>query len=324
MNSLITDEAFNKWNTFIPGPIDAVEEDWCKTSLYIKRLDLIRSWATGNKYYKLKYTIEEVLRSGIRSVVSKGGMFSNHLEALARACFAFDIECICLIRTYVGDENNPTINTLRSYGAKLFFLNPDEYQSFDIDQSKTIYPDSYFIPEGGADKNGLRGASEILAEINSHEFKYVVIAGGTMSTAAGILSEAPLNLTVNIVPAWKGCTREYVVDLICRYNLQVNCQWDLWPDHHFGGFGKYNTELVEFMYSFTERTGIPLDPVYTGKMMFAIREKMKAGYFPGDEKVLCIHTGGLQGIQGFAYRDPRMWSPYLELVDNTHFSITRG
>ena len=300
--------------TTLLSPLEKIEIDWGIPDFYIKRLDKIRSWASGNKYYKLKYNIEDALKKGVTSIVSKGGMFSNHLEALSSACSHFEIQCKCIIRSYTTDENNPTIKKLRENNAGLVFMEPELYDLFDERQSALLYPESLFIPEGGLNKFGIHGASEIYDELNEDRIVHLVIAGGSMCTAAGILSVASPDVRLHIVPAWKGCTKNYLDDLFHQNNIQVKCQWDLWTDFHFGGFGKYNHQLADFMFSFTENTHIPLDPVYTGKMMYAIKDKMQSGYFSGDDKVIAIYTGGLQGLEGFHYRDQATWDLYYQMT----------
>lgn len=307
------DADITAWSDFTIGPIHQIDHDWGGPDLFLKRLDLIQSWASGNKYYKLKYNMLKALSEGIGTIVSKGGMFSNHLEALARACEIFKIRCICIVRSYGNDENNPTIQKLKGYHAEVNFVNPADYNAFNIEQASSLYPDSLFILEGGSDENGIRGAAEIWNEIEIHNPTHIIIAGGTLSTAAGILSLASSSVHVIIIPAWKNCKGEYMQALLLKYGIHVICSWEIWPDYHFGGFAKYDEVLEKFMHTFSTKTGIPLEPVYTGKMMFAIRDKMQSGYFSIDAKVMAIHSGGLQGINGFKYRDPMTWSRYSDL-----------
>src|SRR5688572_14477796 len=302
------------WSEFIPGPLEKIQHDWGKVQLFIKRLDLIRSWASGNKYYKLKYHLQEVIENEVKVIVSKGGMFSNHLEALARACYSFEIKCVCVIRSFKEDENNPSIKNLRLLNAELHFVSPDEYDSFNEVEARNLHPGSHFIQEGGFDEKGIRGSSEIISELKEHSPTHVVIAGGSMTTAVGLLSSAEKNTNIIIIPAWKGCNSNYISDILLKYNIHPECNWELWREYHFGGFGKYNTDLANFMYSFSEKTNIPLDPVYTGKMMYAIKEKIQSGYFRSDDEIICIHTGGLQGVEGFRYRDPAVWKRYSDFI----------
>ncbi len=319
-------------NNFSPGPVQKINIDWGRDQLFIKRLDLIQSWASGNKYYKLKHHLADCVKNDVKCIVSKGGMFSNHLHALATACAEFGIDCVCLIRSYGDDASNPSLQFLHEKNCKLIFLDPAVYKQYDEQSSAKDFPGSLFIPEGGADEYGIRGAQEIMMECLEEKPDYVIVAGGTMSTALGMLSSAPEGVKVIAVPAWKGCTEEYIDRL--KRSRQISSTSDkeprqisstsdpnrrqissisdmeVWADYHFGGFGKYNQELADFMYGFTESTGIPLDPVYTGKLMFAIKNKMESGFIKPGEKVLVLHTGGLQGIAGYVYRDADVWGKY--------------
>lgn len=302
-------------NQFIPGPLHSIDLYRELPYLQIKRLDLIQSWATGNKYYKLKYLLTSAWDSGVTTVVSKGGMFSNHLYALANACTVLNLKCICIVRAHLSDENNPTIKFLRAQNAQLIFVPPDQYKLYDECQADNDFPGSMFIPEGGEHSNAINGSTEIWSEIKHKQPDHVIISGGTLTTALGFLKATHHNSNIIIIPAWKGCTKKYITDKLATFNIQPKCKWELWPDEHCGGFGKSTEELTLFMYRFTSETLIPLDPVYTGKMMFAIDKKIRSNYFGSNDNVIAIHTGGLQGIAGFNYRFPQIWNEYYSLVD---------
>lgn len=306
----------HSFNKFLPGPIQKINLNWGHPDLFIKRLDLVQSWADGNKYYKLKYNISFALENGIKSIVSKGGMFSNHLHSLAHACSAFGIKLTAVVRSYGPDPGNPLMNELKGLSHEILYLQPKEYQLFNESDARNLYPDSMFIPEGGMNAQAIEGAKEIIEECSEFQPTHVIISGGTLTTACGLLAAGPKSMKIIIVPGWNGCTPDYVEEILLKYGIKPECDWEIWPDSHFGGFAKYDHRLVEFMNSFTRETGIPLDPVYTGKMMYAISEKMKSGYFSKDDSIIAIHTGGLQGIRGFAYRYTEDWSSYEELVFN--------
>ncbi|MEL6305131.1 MAG: 1-aminocyclopropane-1-carboxylate deaminase/D-cysteine desulfhydrase, partial [Bacteroidota bacterium] len=89
--------------------------------------------------------------------------------------------------------------------------------------------------------------------------------------------------------------------------------WNLISDYHFGGYGKVDEVLVNFINTFKKETGIPLDPVYTGKMMFGIVDLIQKGHFQKGSKILAIHTGGLQGIAGMNQRLKQRKMPLLEI-----------
>lgn len=275
------------------------------------RLDLIRSWASGNKYFKLKYGLKEALSTGTEMIVSKGGMFSNHLAALSEACLAFNIHLVAVIRSYIPDEENPGIRRLRAHGHEITYLPPAEYNSFDVEESARLFPGSLFIPEGGLSESGIRGTSEIMQHCLACDPSHIVVAGGSMGTASGIVAVAPTSAKVIIVPAWKGCTHAYFSAILNKFGVEPVCHWDIWPDYHCGGFGKFNQQLIEFMTHFTEATDIPLDPVYTGKVMYAIDDNLRSGIFNESDSILAVHTGGMQGLAGFKYRFPEEWGRYL-------------
>lgn len=300
-----------EWKSYVPGPIQVIPTLDGQPTLLMHRLDIIQSWAEGNKYFKLKYVIRHALENNIKVIVSKGGMFSNHLAALSAACSRFNLRCVALIRSHGDDELNPSVRRLRDQGCEIYLLPPESYRAYGPEDARAIDPDALFIPEGGLSDLGILGASEIAAAWSAFPVTHAVLAGGTMSTAIGILSAVTPDITTVIVPAWKGCTPKYVRQLLEEYKKTQLENWELWPDYHFGGFGRFDHRLMESMDAFTTQHTIPLDPVYTGKMVFAVLDKIKAGYFKTTDVVMMVHTGGLQGLDGYAYRFPEVWGRYV-------------
>jgi 1-aminocyclopropane-1-carboxylate deaminase len=277
-------------------------------------LDKPGAWASGNKYFKLKRTLSGAAAAGVTSIVSKGGMFSNHLDALASACTYHHLGLTCIVRSYQGDLEGPTISRLRKHGAEVEFLPPDAYAKYDEATAATHHPSSLFIPEGGLSDQGIAGVQELGQFIASLDFNHVVVAGGSLCTAMGLMAEANQHMHLHIMPAWKGSAMDDVKRLMAQYQITTSSTWDLWPDEHLGGFGKWNTELYEFMTHFTNTTRIPLDPVYTGKLMFALNRRLERNEFTSRDRILVIHTGGLQGVDGYAYRFSDPWQQYLDLI----------
>jgi 1-aminocyclopropane-1-carboxylate deaminase len=206
------------------------------------------------------------------------------------------------------------MRSIRELGAQIEFLPPEVYDVYDESHVRAQFQDSLFIPEGGFHVNGIKGAKEISLHVMPEKANQIILAGGSICTAVGLLSSLSENTTLHIVPAWKGCMDSYVQQLLYTHGIVPACSWKVWPDFHFGGFSKWNTELLGFMKDFFERTLIPLDPVYTGKMMYALRQMLRDGYFASTDKVLAIHTGGLQGVEGFAYRFPQEWKAYADQI----------
>lgn len=300
-----------EWNSYVPGPIQVIPTLDGQPTLLIHRLDSIRSWAEGNKYYKLKYVVRHALENNIKVIVSKGGMFSNHLAALAAACSRFNLRCVALIRSHGDDELNPSVRRLRDQGCEIYLLPPERYRAFGPNDARAMDPDALFVPEGGLSDLGILGASEISSAWSGFPVTHAVLAGGTMSTAIGILSSVTPDISTMIVPAWKGCTPTYFKQILEEYKKTHLTNWELWPEYHFGGFGRFDLRLMESMDAFTTQHNIPLEPVYTGKMVFAVLDKVKAGYFKTTDVVMMVHTGGLQGLDGYAYRFPEVWGRYV-------------
>jgi 1-aminocyclopropane-1-carboxylate deaminase len=312
MHSL-SSEKYAKWFHFSSGPVQSLAAWHSRTQLSLLRLDLLQSWTSGNKYYKLKYAIEYALTNEVRTIVSKGGMFSNHLVALAETCIAFDLHLVSVIRSFAPDENNPSIRKLRENGSEILYLTPEAYNAFDGNEAEHLFPGAFFIPEGGLSDSGIRGTSEILYEHDENKPSHIIVSGGSMATACGIISSVPADVKVIIVPAWKGCSDSYFSEILQQYSIAPVCSWQLWPGYHFGGFGRFDQRLIDSMIAFSEATGIPLDPVYTGKMMYAIDDRWTSGYFKETDSILAIHTGGHQGLDGYQYRFPEVWGKYLPI-----------
>lgn len=270
-----------------------------KITLTVKREDLLHPHISGNKFRKLKYNILEAQKEGKEALLTFGGAFSNHIAATAAAGKEYGFSTIGIIRgeelvNKIGD--NPTLAFAQSSGMLLKFVTRDEYrQKTDaefVEKLKTEFGDFYLVPEGGTNALAVKGCEEILA-VEDERFTHLSCAIGTGGTISGLINSAKPGQRVLGFPALKG---EGLSDDICKFAQQGN--WELVTNYHFGGYGKVTEELIVFMNDFFEKTGIPLDPVYTGKMFFGVIDLIHKGYFPEGSDILLIHTGGLQGIAG--------------------------
>ncbi|WP_313804354.1 pyridoxal-phosphate dependent enzyme [Flavobacterium sp.] len=268
-------------------------------SLVIKREDLLHPDISGNKFRKLKYNIEKAKASGFTKLVTFGGAFSNHILATAAAGSVYDLATIGIIR---GEElafkiaENPTLSRAKELGMQLVFIPREAYQEKDSESFlrdvKLKYSDAYLVPEGGTNPLAVKGCEEILTDEDA-VFDYVCCAVGTGGTISGLINSSAENQKVLGFPALKG---SFLFDDIRRFARNDN--WNLIQGYEFGGYAKISPELVHFLNDFYEKTEIPLDPIYTGKMMFGILDMIRQGKFPEHSKIVAIHTGGLQGIQG--------------------------
>ena len=267
--------------------------------LYIKREDKIHPFVSGNKYRKLKYNLLEAKNNGFDTLLTFGGAFSNHIAAVASAGNAFGFKTIGIVR---GEElgnkisENSTLSFAKENGMQFKFVSRELYrnktsESF-LNDLKEEFGDFYLISEGGTNKLAVKGCEEIL-NTEDKNFDYICCAVGTGGTISGLINCSKPSQQVLGFPALKG---DFLKEDISKFASQTN--WKLITDYHFGGYAKINEELVTFINQFKIDNQVSLDPVYTGKMLFGIMDLINKNHFPKGSKILVIHTGGLQGIEG--------------------------
>jgi len=269
------------------------------TELAIKREDKIHPFVSGNKFRKLKYNVLEALRMGSPCLLTFGGAYSNHIAAVAAAGAEVGLKTIGIIRGEEISENmseNPTLVFATSCGMKLHFVTREIYRSKAeeayIESLRHKFGEFYLLPEGGTNALAIKGCEEILANVQQ-DFDYICSSVGTGGTIAGLINSALPHQKVLGFSALKGTFQK---ELIKEYSTNTN--FELFDDYCFGGYAKIDVALIRFINEFKEKTGIPLDPIYTGKMMYGILDLMKKGYFNENSRILAVHTGGLQGISG--------------------------
>ncbi|MEO9569672.1 MAG: pyridoxal-phosphate dependent enzyme [Polaribacter sp.] len=276
-----------------------------KIELYIKREDLIHPQVSGNKFRKLKYNITEAKKLKKKSILTFGGAFSNHIAATAVAGKLAGLKTFGVIR---GEElglnfkktfeENATLRAAQENGMKFHFVSREMYRqksSFGfIEKMKNKWGDFYLVPEGGTNCLAVEGCEEILTEEDA-KFDYVCAAVGTGGTISGLIKSLNKNQKVLGFPALKG---SFISEEIRKYTIRKD-NWKLQKQYHFGGYAKHSEELITFINDFSEKTGVLLDPIYTSKMMFGVLDLIKKDTFTEGTKILAIHTGGLQGIEGF-------------------------
>ena len=282
--------------------------------LFLKREDTIHPFISGNKYRKLKYNLIEAKNKGFNTLLTFGGAYSNHIAATAYAGHESGLKTIGVIR---GEElihswqENPTLRLAKEHGMQFHFVSREVYRKkthpdFIADLEKQFGP-FYLIPEGGTNSFAVKGCGEILTKEDA-QFDFVCCCVGTGGTISGLINSSLANQTVLGFPALKG---DFLKEDIYTFVQKDN--WKLISDYHFGGYAKINKELIEFINWFKLKTGIPLDPIYTGKMMFGILDLIKKGKFESGSQILAIHSGGLQGIQGMNLVLKRKNLPELDI-----------
>jgi 1-aminocyclopropane-1-carboxylate deaminase len=265
----------------------------------IKREDLLHPFVSGNKFRKLKYNLVAAKKINATTLLTFGGAFSNHIAAVAYAGKKNGFNTIGIIR---GEELqdlisvNPTLKFAYENGMQFKFVSRAAYRDKEspafLLALQEEFGNFYLLPEGGTNDLAVKGCEEILTPEDA-DFDYICCAVGTGGTIAGIINSTLPNQKVLGFPALKG---DFLSNDIRKF--ANNERWELITDYHFGGYAKVTLDLILFLNSFYEQTKVPLDPVYTGKMVFGLYDLIQKNYFPENAKILLIHTGGLQGIAG--------------------------
>lgn len=268
------------------------------TKVDVLRLDLVHPVISGNKWFKLKNYISDANKLNKKILLSFGGAYSNHIVATAAAAHASDMKSIGIIRGEKPAQISHSLQQALDYGMDIFYTSRNEY-------SKKLIPpqvfekynevDCYRVEEGGFGIKGMEGAMEILNEIEgSIKYHHILAACGTGTMLAGLINKLPQNIKTTGITVLKN---NFSVENDIRSLLYSPAEqsFNMIYDYHFGGYAKKNKLLIDFMNDWYDKTGIPSDFVYTGKLFYALDDLMQKGYFKGDENILIIHSGGLQG-----------------------------
>ncbi|WP_104509848.1 1-aminocyclopropane-1-carboxylate deaminase/D-cysteine desulfhydrase [Acinetobacter indicus] len=261
----------------------------------IKRLDLIHPQISGNKFFKLKYNLLAARQQGFEKVLTFGGAYSNHIAATAFAAHQFGFQSLGMIR---GEELaqrplNPTLATAQQFGMQLEFISRNAYRQKDqpdfLQRLQQQYPDFYLIPEGGTNALAVQGCREILTAGDA-QFDLICCAVGTGGTFAGLIEASQQHQQLLGFSALKG---DFLTHEVAQLTTKRN--WRILDDYCCGGYAKTTPELIQFIQTFEQRYNIPLEQVYTGKMLRGIFDLIDQDKIGPDQKILLIHTGGLQG-----------------------------
>ncbi len=281
--------------------IDPVESELTagkNIKLHILRLDKLHPVISGNKWFKLKYYLADAADKGYTKIVTFGGPYSNHIAATAYAAKQLHFGATGIIRGEQPALPGHTLSAARELGMDLHFLSRDDYnlskRSTGSDLIIKRFKSHYFIPEGGFGSMGVAGAAEILQSGDMSKYTHIVAAIGTGTTIAGVLQAASPQQEVMGISAMKNNTAlaDEISSLLAGTipgNLRII------HDYHFGGYAKKSQALLDFINRFYRLSNIPLDFVYTGKVMYGIFDLISKNYFSPGAAILMIHTGGLQG-----------------------------
>ena len=276
-----------------------IESGFNAVRLVLKREDLLGEGISGNKFRKLKYNLEAAKSSRVERIVTFGGAYSNHIHAASFIKKKYNIHVVGVVR---GEElaekvdENPTLKLAQQNGMELYFVSREEYRNRHnteyIESLKEKFGDFYLLPEGGTNELAIKGCEEILDD-DDKQYDYICCPVGTGGTVAGLINSSKNHQKVLGFSALKG---DFLKNDI--KNLAKKDNWELITNYHFGGYAKVTKELIDFVNKFKSETGILLDPIYNGKMLFGIYDLYEKGYFNKNTSILAVHTGGLQAIEG--------------------------
>lgn len=262
----------------------------------------------GNKWRKLKYNLRQARQQGSNLLLTFGGAYSNHIAAVAAAGSLFGFSTVGVIRGEPHEPMNPTLTFAKKAGMRLIYLSRSAFRQKEDPQLLSNWRADlgafFLVPEGGTNALALRGCRELGQEIVGQLGQapdYLCVGAGTGGTAAGLIQCAKLASTqVLIFPALKGDFMQGTIRSLCGETAAA--AWEIVPDYHFGGYARWNQPLLDTIRSFQALTGVPLDPIYTGKLIHGFLAEAEKGRFPDGACIVLVHTGGLQGIVGFQER----------------------
>lgn len=262
-----------------------------KIEVDVLRLDKISPIISGNKWFKLRYYLEEVVTQQKKGILTFGGAWSNHIVATAAACKESGLLSIGIIRGEEPKEKSSTLQQAQEFGMKLIYISRSDYQLKKIPE--TIDATEYsIVNEGGYGILGAKGASTILDYCNKN-YTHYCCAVGTGTMMAGIINRIqPDQNVVGISVMKNNLELETMIQELTRNNKE---NWQILHDYSFGGYAKHQRALLQFINEFYRQTSIPSDFVYTGKLFFAVNDLIEKNYFPPMSRLLLIHSGGLQG-----------------------------
>ncbi len=265
-------------------------------ALTIRRLDLVHPQISGNKFFKLKYNFLEAQKQGYRHILSFGGAYSNHIAATAFAAHQCGFDSMGIIRgeELANQPLNPTLATAQHFGMQLQFVSRQAYRektnSAFLAQLQQDYPAHYLIPEGGTNALAIQGCQEILTASDLTDYDLICCAVGTGGTITGLIESSAKHQHVLGFSALKG---DFLQRDVAQLTSKTN--WNILDDYCCGGYAKTNAALLDFIQHFEQQYNIPLEQIYTGKMLMGIFDMIDQGRIQPQQKLLVIHSGGLQG-----------------------------
>ena len=276
----------------------------------IWRLDRLDAAAPGNKLFKLAENLQSARRQGHTRILSFGGAFSNHIHALALTGRAAGFETVGIIRGESPARLSPTLRDALEAGMRLHFVARDHYrrltqngyENIELREFLQRFEPCYTVPEGGANRLGVSGCrvlGEAVGQLAERPDQ-VVLPTATGTTLAGVvagLAGRCHTLGIAVLKDGSFIARQ-VLEQLRAIGADHCREWRVDTDHHGGGYARATAALRRFVAEFSERTAVAVEPVYSGKMLYAVDRLIARGEFARGTRILAAHTGGMQGARG--------------------------
>ena len=264
------------------------------TQLAVLRLDELHPIVSGNKWFKLKYYLQQAQEQNADRIASFGGPYSNHLVALAFAAKKYNLQSVGYVRSNEEEPITPTLLEAKQYGMHLKFLGRNNFQLLKTELlENNVTSNTYFVDEGGYGTLGAKGAATILSNEKNNSYSHIICAVGTGTMMAGLINAAKPHQHVIGIPVLKN--EATIRNEITQLMTNKETPFTLLHDFHLGGYAKTNQSQFDFMNLLWATEKIPTDMVYTSKLFMAVKSLLANNYFSPTAKILMIHSGGLQG-----------------------------
>ena len=262
--------------------------------LAVLRLDELHPIVSGNKWFKLKYYLQQAQEENADTIASFGGPYSNHLVALAFAAKKYNLQSVGYVRSNEDEPITPTLLEAKQYGMHLKFLGRNNFQLLKTELlENNVTSNTYFVDEGGYGTLGAKGAATILSNEKTNSYSHIICAVGTGTMMAGLINAAKPHQHVIGIPVLKN--EATIRNEITQLMTNKETPFTLLHDFHLGGYAKTNQAQFDFMNLLWATEKIPTDIVYTSKLFMAVKSLLANNYFSPTAKILMIHSGGLQG-----------------------------
>ena len=268
-------------------------------NINILRADVLDPVVSGNKWFKLQFYVRDAMAAGKTTLATFGGPYSNHIIATAKYSASMGLNTVGFIRGEKPTTLSPTLTDAIQHGMTLHFVSREDFEQREKIIEKNQDPNWAWVPEGGYGITGAEGAKSMLTIKDSSSYDTIICAVGTGTMMAGLIkAAAPHQKVIGLSVLKNNISIDAAIKALLTKE-EANKNFEMIHDYHFGGYAKHKPALIDFMNECYKKMELPLDFVYTAKLMYGVRDLATKGKFEPSSKILVIHSGGLQGNRSF-------------------------